>query len=181
MTFPDYLITGYNLAQQSKLVAGDTSDEALTEFAKILNRARLPHMPNSNASRSLERGDRATTHLRDKPLFDIVQALFRANRRGYIACIRNTTNEPTVLWTEPRAIVHWFELSRRVYIKEDRNGYFMVRPITQTDAPTEVRQRAQNTSHRRNTQRRGAIAPSEDLPLADFPVLDGDEIVMGKQ
>lgn len=111
MTIPQYLIDCYTAIQATALVhTGDTTPQALAEFARHLN-----------AAQSLRTIDTVQ--------YDTIQTLYRANRRDFINCIRSA-NEPFVLWTDGRAILNWFGLNRIVYCK-CKDGRFWVRPIQQ--------------------------------------------------
>lgn len=135
MSYPNNLINAYNALRESALVAKrDTSHVALIEFAKHLNAA----MPT----------------VEDQAVYNTVRALYAANRRGYLACVRKTTNEATVLWTDGRSIAMWFNLSRLIFIKMKDNK-FWVRAIPQHDVKKDP----------------------EDFNVS-FPVVQGDGVVL---
>jgi hypothetical protein len=204
MTFPNNLTDSYTALRASALVCqGDTSQAALVEFARHLNSAqpRLAPKEIADLADAIER-DRAAY---DLSAYQTVQSLYRANRRGYIQCIRSTTNEATVLWTDARAIVSWFELNRLVYIKQ-KDGRFWVHALQQDTAPVllrairvervpaaEVRkfyaEREQRTGQRaprldrngnvsiQHYDRRVKRAKAEDLELS-FPEIQDGEVVL---
>jgi len=136
MSYPSNLTDAYTALLKSALVCtGDNNTKALIEFTQQLSAAQVGV---------------------NNDMYKTVQALYTANPRGYIACIRNTPNQATVLWTDARAIVTWFNLSRSVYIKHKTGSWRVYAVISEKTASRKP----------------------DDLEFAGFPVIRGDEIVL---
>ena len=172
MTFPRNLIDAYAALCNSALVrSGDTSNSALVEFARHLNAAQP--VRSTTVTAPVDTASQLMQAAYDDVAHQTVHALYHANRRGYIGCIRNTANEATVLWTDARSVVMWFGLTHRVYIKH-KDGRFWVRAITESSggATTPV-----EPKYVRKPMGKPIAKKAEDIDV-DFPVIKDDEIVL---
>lgn len=164
--FPENLINGFNLLQQSQLVQhGDLSRGSLTEFSQILNNAQATQ--------------------EHRAVHDVVQLLYTTNRRGYVQCVRNTTNECSLLWTDARAIVNLFDLTKIVFLKQKvyENGDIVYRVhafADRTGAPYQKVERSDRAGapYQKAPRDNHARSKAVDLELAEFPVIQDNELVL---
>jgi hypothetical protein len=104
MGFPQYLINGYLLLQNSELVKQkNVSPESLSEFERILNNIQ----PKDE----------------DMAKYDMIKTLYNSNKMKFIRFIRESYSSCAVLWTESKAIVTWFDLSNLIYITWDNRRF----------------------------------------------------------
>lgn len=100
MKFPKNLFNGYKLIKDCKLVKNkDYTQEALCEFEILLNDAQP--MPE------------------DMERFSTVKDYYNVLKNSYQKFIRDTPLECTILWTESKSIVNWFDLRGIVYLRYD--------------------------------------------------------------
>lgn len=100
MKFPKNLYQGYQNINKSALVQNkDYSPEALSEFENILNGCQ-PLAENNER-------------------FETVKDIYNSTRFRYQQLIRGTPIECTILWTESKSIVSWFNLRGIIYLNYD--------------------------------------------------------------
>lgn len=105
MRFPNKLFRSYHEICSSRLVKNkDCSQEALTEFENLINGCQ----PDNSNPLEVER-------------FKTVKDFYNVLAYSYLKFIRGTQLECTILWTESRTIVSWFQLKGLVYLNYDKS------------------------------------------------------------
>ena len=133
----------YKLVTKCKLVAGDTSDDAITEFQTLLNNAQPVDDVEELAKRS------------------VVKGMYYSNQEGFIRYISTTANRVSalILWTESKRIVKFFNLQGRVHLSwnDETNTYVAQKHLKPVDRPVSD---LQTSSYRgrggHNTRGRGS-------------------------
>lgn len=122
MALPKKLYDCFKQITKSKLLANDTSDDAITEFQTLLNSAQpLADDHVENAQRS------------------IVKSMYYSNQDGFMRYISSSANRVSalILWTESKRIVNFFELHGRVHLSwnDETSSYVAQRHLKPADRP----------------------------------------------
>lgn len=121
MALPKRLYDCYKLVTKCKLLAGDTSDDAITEFQTLLNNAQPVDDVEELAKRSLTKG------------------MYYSNQEGFIRYISTTSNRVSalILWTESKRIVKFFDLQGKVHLSwnDETNTYVAQKHLKPSERP----------------------------------------------
>lgn len=142
MKFPKQLYNGYRAIVNCRLIKSqDYSPQALREFETILNDCQP-----------------LTEHMER---FNTVKDFYNTNKYNYQKFIRGTQLECTILWTESKSIVNWFQLRGVIYLSYDyRDNQYRVELHRNLDTNRAVTDLKRDDGH------------VVDLRLEEFPTLN---------